>query len=294
MPGRAATSLAAVAVAAAALAAAWQAPRVRHEAFFAWTRWERGHDPSPRTPEPGPARDVAAVPHYLHAAKPAPGHLANTERTLRAAAEVACAVEIDVGFSSDLVPFVSHDDDFGHHRGGPPDRLSAHTAAEVEAVRFTDGSGSMRLADFVRELLPRFDRVVIDVKGSQVRAEEKARALLVALGAAPDAAIQVIGRPGPVLLRMKRLRPGLPIGCESYSPAANHLAGFDLFSARATEVTRDADRKAREAGLYRLYWTAGSAEQLAEIQAWRPDGIIVDLADAGADALPPAWRRRGP
>jgi glycerophosphoryl diester phosphodiesterase len=273
-------------------ALAWRLPRVRHEVCFELAKRERALDGSPLTPAPGPPGAVAAIPHLLHAGKPGPGFLANSERSLRAAAERARAVEVDVGFTRDLVPYLSHENDFGLQRGsGPADRLSAHTAAEVDAVILTDGSRPMRLAAFVRDLLPRFDRVALDLKTTQIDAEAKARTLVAILAELPAERLQIIGRPGPILIWLERLRPALPTGCESYGPIANRAAGLDLFSARATEVTRDADRRAREGGLHRLYWTATTADELARIQAWRPDSIIVDLADAGADALPPEWRR---
>lgn len=276
---------------AAALAIGWRLPRVRHELCFELSKRERALDASPRTPEPGPASAVAATPHLLHAGKPGPGFLANTERSLRGAAAMARAIEIDVTLTRDLIPYVSHDDDLGLQLGTGRDRVSRHTAAEIDAMTLTDGSRLIRLERFAAELLPRFERVAVDLKTSQDDAERKAARILAALGDTPPGLVQIIGRPGPVLTWMKRLRPALPVGCESYGPIANRAAGFDLFSARASEVTRGADRRARERGLYRLYWTASTADELARIQAWRPDGIIVDLADAGAEALPAEWRR---
>lgn len=273
--------------------AAWRSPRVRHEVWYELSKRQRALDGSPTSP-PGPPGPIAATPHLLHAGKPAPGFLANSERSLRAAAARARGVEVDVGFSRDLVPYLSHEDDLGLLRGGAPDRLSKHDAADLDAMTFTDGSRPMRLEAFARELLPRFERVVFDLKTRQDRAEAKARALLAALGTPPPDHVQFIGNPGPVLLWLKALAPTIPGGCETYGPDASRLAGLDVFSARASEVTLEADRKAREAGLHRLYWTATSAGELARIQAWRPDAILVDLADAGADALPAEWRRAPP
>lgn len=270
---------------------AWRSPRVRHEVWWQYTKLERARDASPRAPAAGPPRDADAVPVLLHAGKPGPGYLANSERSLRAAAERARAVELDVALSNDLVPYLSHEDDLGRNAGTGEDRVSAHTAAELDAMTFTDGSRPLRLAVFVRELLPRFDRVALDLKTRQDRAEPKARALLEALGPVPLDRLQVIGRPAPVLMALARLRPGIALGCETYGPRANRAEGFTVYSARASDVTQDADRRARRAGLHRLYWTASSAEELVRIRAWRPDAVILDLADAGADALPPAWRR---
>jgi glycerophosphoryl diester phosphodiesterase len=272
-------------------AVAWRVPRIRHEVCFELAKWERAVDGSPRGPSGGPPARVEATPHLLHAGKPGPGYLPNSERSLREAARTARAVEIDVGFTRDLVPYLSHENDFGALLGTGPDRLSAHTSAEVDAMAFTDGSRPMPLAAFAAALLGRFDLVAIDLKTTQADAEAKARTLAAILAPFPAERLQVIGRPGPILIWLERLRPALATGCESYLPLANRAAGLDLFSARATEVTRDADRRAREGGLVRLYWTATSADELARIQAWRPDAIIVDLADAGAEALPAAWRR---
>lgn len=290
-PRRRAAAALLVAALGLALALAWRSPGARHDLLFEVAKVERALDRSPRSPEPGPKPDVAATPHLLHAGKPGPGFLANSGRSLREAAERARAVEIDVGFTRDLVPYLSHDDDLGVLLGTGPDRLSAHWAAEVDALTFTDGTRPMRLEAFARELLPRFDRVAIDLKTSGAAAESKARAFLAALGEPPPGQVQLIGRPGPLLTWVRRLRPALPAGCESYGPLVNRAAGLDVFSARASELTRDADRRAREGGLHRLYWTASSADALAAIQAWRPDAIIVDLADAGAGALPAEWRR---
>lgn len=272
-------------------AAAWRTPRWRHEVRYWQTKRDAARDGSPRAPAAGAPADADAIVVMLHAGKPGPGYLANSERSLRAAAERARAVEIDVTLTTDLVPYLTHDDDLGRNAGSGPDRASAHTAAELDAITFTDGTRPMRLSTFARELLPRFDRVVIDLKTRRDGAAAKARALLEALGPAPRDRLQFIGRPGPVLMELARLEPGLALGCETYGPAANRAEGFTVYSMRATEVTQDADRRAREAGLHRLYWTAQSAEQLARLQAWRPEAIIVDLADAGADALPAAWRR---
>jgi glycerophosphoryl diester phosphodiesterase len=289
-------ALAAAAVA-LALAVGWQNFRVRHELCLVLTQAERlamgrsWHPPPGGVPAVPAVASLAGIPHLLHAGKPGPGHLANSGPALVEAARVARAVEVDIAITRDLVPYLSHDDDFGQLTGTTPARLSARTSVEVEAARLSDGSSPVRLVDFLRRWGAGFDLVVLDVKTFQANAAAKARAIVAALPAEVRPRLRIISLCGPVLSFVRVLAPGIPLGSETYGPLANRAAGFSILPARVSEISDAQDAVARRLGLYRLYWTAATRSEHAAIVARRPEAVIIDLSGADAPTLPAPWRR---
>jgi len=192
-----------------------------------------------------------------------------------------------VTFTRDLVPYLSHDEDFARLSGAPGDRLSQHWAAEVDATRGPEGEPSLRLAALMA--VAECEVLVLDVKTDHHRAQAKARALLEALGSR-RAGVWVLSMSGPFLQALGAEAPELRLGCEGYLPLGNYLAGFHVSSLDRAQVTSARDEAARSRGLLRLYWTARDPAQLEELRAWSPDALLFNAPEIPPSALPPATR----
>tara|TARA_R110002072_G_scaffold10621_9_gene49478 strand:- start:2039 stop:2638 length:600 start_codon:yes stop_codon:yes gene_type:complete len=194
---------------------------------------------------------------------------------------------VDVAFSKDLVPYVSHDTDFARLSGAATDRLSLHNAAEVDATRGPEGEPALRLAALAK--VAECEVLVLDVKTDHRRVGAKARALLDALGAR-RAGVWAISMSGPFLQALGAEAPELRLGCEGYLPLGNSLAGFHVSSLGLAQVTSARDDLARSRGLLRLYWTARNPAQLEELRAWSPDALLFDAPRIPPEELPPGTR----
>lgn len=177
-------------------------------------------------------------------------------------------VEIDVCFTSDFVPFLSHGDD---HFGATPQSLEFQqlSAADVESTTRADGSKFVKLADY----LPGPSRIILDIKTDHADAAAKAEALA-GLMTDPDKFI-ITSLSGRFLFELRDRVPGLRVGCESFGPLASWLAGFDGYHARLSEVADANDEAARALGLRRLYFVAGTSEEMQRANELSPEGLIV-------------------
>jgi len=204
--------------------------------------------------------------YYLHRAHA--GGASNSAPAIEAARGIADRIEIDVCFTSDLVLFLSHGDDFA---GATPDGLDFETltAADVSGVPRSDGTPFLRFEQFLAQYAGQFADVIVDVKTDHTRASAKAEQMA-ALTASHDNLI-FTSLSGVFLLRFKRLLPEARMGCELYGPVAAYLAGLDGYHADLNRVTRRRDGVAWRLGLRRLYYTADTPGA----QEYYPEGLIV-------------------
>jgi len=265
-----------------ALGLGWLHPLTKHRLLLALTALERRWSSGGPTPTQ-PRQDSA---HWVHAAWTG-GQPPNSGPSARAACASFRGVEVDVTFSKDLVPYVSHDHDFSRLSGKPDDRLSLRNAAEIDAIRGPEGEAALRLAALVRVAECEF--LVLDVKTDHRRAGPKAKALLAALGSR-RAGVWALSMSGPFLQALGAEAPELRLGCEGYLPLGNSLAGFHVSSLARDQLTSARDEAARSRGLLRLYWTARNSDQLAELRAWSPDALLFDAPQIPSDELPPGTR----
>lgn len=265
-----------------ALALAWQVPLGRHRVLQVLTLLERRWS----TGEAAPPGAVATTQHWIHAGWVGEG-APNSGPSVRAACASFRGVEVDVAFSQDLVPYLSHDGDYARISGVAGDHLTRHSAAEIDAQEGPEGEPAMRLAALPE--VAACEVLVLDVKTDHSRAEAKAAALLEALGERRRG-VWVLSMSGPFLQALGAAAPELLLGCEGYLPLGNALAGFHLSSLARGDVTSARDTSARERGLRRIYWTAHSEAELAELQAWGPEALLFDEPQVPAEALPAGIR----
>ena len=264
------------------LGLAWQHALTRHRLLLALTSLERRWTSA----GPSPTQPRQASAHWAHAAWTG-AQPPNSGPSARAACASFRGVEVDVAFSKDLVPYVSHDNDFARLSGAAKDRLSLHSAAEVDAIRGPEGEPALRLAALVK--LAECEVLVLDVKTDHRRVGAKARALLEALGPR-RAGAWVVSMSGPFLQALGAEAPELRLGCEGYLPLGNSLAGFHVSSLERDQITSTRDDSARSRGLLRLYWTAKDLTQLEELRAWSPDALLFDAPRIPPEELPPGTR----
>lgn len=268
-----------------ALALGWQHPLTRHRLLLTLTSLERRWSVGEGAPRGG------SVPaHWVHAAWASGDQPPNSAPSARAACRTYRGVELDVAFSTDLVPYLSHDHDFPRLSGKADDRLSRHSSAEIDSIRGPEGEPALRLASLVPEA--KSEVLVLDVKTDHRRAGEKAEALLAALGQRRRG-VWVISMSGPFLQALGARAPELRLGCEGYLPWGNSLAGFHVSSLGRQQLTSARDESARARGLLRLYWTARDPAQLEELRSWAPDALLFDAPRVPASSLPEGTRLEG-
>lgn len=268
-----------------ALALAWQVPLGRHRVLQVLTLLERRWS----TGEAAPPGAVATTQHWIHAGWVGEG-APNSGPSVRAACASFRGVEVDVAFSQDLVPYLSHDGDYARISGVAGDHLTRHSAAEIDAQEGPEGEPAMRLAALPE--VAACEVLVLDVKTDHRRAGEKAEALLAALGQRRRG-VWVISMSGPFLQALGARAPELRLGCEGYLPWGNSLAGFHVSSLGRQQVTSARDEAARARGLLRLYWTAQDPAQLEELRSWAPDALLFDAPRVPASSLPEGTRLEG-
>lgn len=232
-----------------------------------------------------------SIPLYVHAAKTSARAIPCSVAAVEACASSFRRVEVDVAFSSDLVPYLSHGDNLSRISNSKQAFTERLSSKALDKLALSDGSRLMRLAAFCKLHARRFEHVILDVKTSHSQARQKAETVSRILGDEDGERYAVVSLSGPFLTWLRRKRPQMPVGCESYLAVSNWLAGFQVASWTFTEVTEDIDERARKLGLKRLYWTAWTDADLALIAGWHPEYIVVDLSGTAPPAIPAQWRR---
>ncbi len=260
--------LAATTVLIVVLAGSWQSYWVRHKIL----RLVTGVEAALYFIVPAPRSETAGSETvYLHRGQLQDGP-ANSAAALQQANGRVRGVELDVCFTADMVPYLSHGDDFA---GARPQSLDFQALGSREAGSMlrSDGEPFLSLHDFVREHAGNFPCVLLDVKTDHSDAAAKAAALVECL-AEDVGRYRVTCLSGRLLWEVKALRPDLPCGCETMGPIAAWLGGFDAFHARLSEVEDSTDAAARGLGLQRLYFVVGSADELRRVEELKPEAFI--------------------
>ena len=187
-------------------------------------------------------------------------------------------IELDVSFSKDLVPFIFHDSNlkFKTNLDKPTSEISW---VEVEKLKLLDGQKIMSLKEFVSEYGDLFEGVIFDIKTENRNPSEKARALCNAIYKS-NASVQIyiIGRPCNVLTKIKRLNPGLKIGCENQGAFYNFITGKDLISINYFNQFSNLEYQlAQMFDLETILWTINSPQELDELSYLNNAVILTDL-----------------
>lgn len=177
-------------------------------------------------------------------------------------------LEIDICFSSDLVPFCSHGDDIV---GTQIDKLDLQTMSAAEAMKAgrIDGKQLLKLEHLADYLPATTKRILFDIKSNHDRAEEKADVLATLIESFPQD-ITVTCLSGPVIWH---LMDEVDIGCgvEAIGPFASWFSGTGRFHGNFLEISDPEDRIAGGLGLKCLYYT-----RFQEYSPLQPEWIIVD------------------
>lgn len=264
----------------------WQSYLVRHYVLRTLTLLERAV-----VVPAGPGVTAAPAPPavFLHAARTRPGTAPNSRAAVAEAAAGFRRVEVDVGFSRDLVPYLSHGDDLAARAGRPLGFIEELDARQLDALPLLDGSRLVRLEDFLAHEAHGFDEIALDVKARHGGARQKAAVLARLLAPFGVGRVLVVTTSSPLLFWLKGALPQLRGGSETFGVMSNWLAGFDVFSAPYTDVAPFWNGAAQRLGLRRFYWTAHTPAQLDTLLALAPDALIVDL---GGTEPPPAGTAR--
>ncbi len=115
---------------------------------------------------------------YIHRARVSQDVSDNSSYAVERAAKRFRSIEIDIAYSSDLIPYISHGDDLSHRAGRTMNHVNKYTTDELNSIIMADGSSLMSLSYFGRFWADAFDGVIIDVKTDHSYAEEKAHNLL--------------------------------------------------------------------------------------------------------------------
>ncbi|XXF77641.1 hypothetical protein P2318_32000 [Myxococcaceae bacterium GXIMD 01537] len=289
IPWRALGKLAALGV--LALVLGWQNYRLRHYLLRVVTFAETALAKGPGPLGTGAVPEAGTPPTYIHAARGKPGVGPNSAAAVAHTVEHFRRVEVDVGFSRDLVPYLSHGDDLAERSGKPLGLIEDLDSRELDALVLLDGSRLVRLEDFLAREAPRFDALTLDLKALHWKAEEKAAVLTRLLAGVPREKVLLLSLCGTLLFWLKASDPNLKVGSESFGVVANGLAGFDIYSTHYTAVHPFWDGVARRLGLLRFYWTAYDAQELSALMSLKPDALILDLSLERAPPVAPEWRR---
>jgi hypothetical protein len=241
----------------------------------------------------GPVPEPGAIPFYIHAGRAGREFAPCSEASMAACAREYRRVEVDVSFSSDLVPYLSHGDNLSAVTGEPMEHIGRYSAEQLDRLVLTDGSRLLRFEKFASGCARDFEHTILDIKTSHQMAQEKAAVLSGLLGSRVSGRYMVISTSGPFLSWFRRLQPGIPVGCESYLALSSWLAGFQLASRSVERVGESGDIRARRFGLKRVYWTAWTEKGLERMLSWHPEFIVVDLGGERPPQIPARWRKMG-
>ena len=90
--------------------------------------------------------------------------------------------------------------------------------------------------------------------------------------------IYIIGRPCNVLTKIKRLNPGLKIGCENQGAFYNFITGKDLISINYFNQFSNLEYQlAQMFDLETILWTINSPQELDELSYLNNAVILTDL-----------------
>lgn len=233
-------------------------------AYLAGAAWPEGTEapPAPRV--------------YYHRARPLPELTDNSQAALEAAERLQTPIEFDVAFTADGKAYVSHGDD-----------LTSGLLAQLSEAEYLLGvsSGRFLSREKLTTALEKFSQpassYVFDLKPRKGQEATAAETLLRDVPKPYRMGSIFISRSGRTLLRLKRAGIVANIGCESFSPLANRLAGMSWYSHEIHTVRPWSDRLARWLGLSRIYWVVRSPQDMALASAIGPDIVLVDPAVRG-------------
>ncbi|MBN1656735.1 MAG: hypothetical protein JXA30_23380 [Deltaproteobacteria bacterium] len=239
------------------------------------TRWGK--------PE-GPYDDAKV--YYIHRAQTSSLELRNSKIALDSSVALFHAVEIDISFSQDLIPYVSHGDDLDDLTGHAIEDINKLTSKKIDALETRDGGRLLSFERFCHDYLPRFRALLLDVKTNHDELNKKASIFSTLIPRNMSHKITVLSLSGSFLTTLKHIRPDLSLACESFSPTANWLAGFTAVSQNIYVINTHRDIIARWLGLSRIYWTAHNEAEARRIRSFGPDGIIVHMGGTNPPTLP--------
>ncbi len=178
-------------------------------------------------------------------------------------------LEIDICFSSDLVPFCSHGDDIV---GTTIDKLDLQAMPAAEALKAgrKDRKKLLKLEHLAEFLPATTKRILFDIKSNHDHAEEKANVLAGLIESLSQQEVTVTCLSGPVIWHLMD-EVDISGGVEAIGPFASWLSGTDRFHGDFLEISDSEDRIAGGLGLKRLYYT-----KFQEDNALQPEWIIVD------------------
>lgn len=255
-------------VAAVVLAALWQNYWCRHKILRAVTKIESAT--YFLLPDGEPSASSQTI--FLHrgttdASKP------NSAAGLNSVPD-GTAIEIDVCFTNDLVPFLSHGDDFD---GATPQGFDFEDLESSDINMRSDGEPFLSFEEFLAGHAYRFPQIVLDVKSSHANANEKATKLAALIEKDLNRYL-VTSLSGVVLTQLQDHLPSLRVGCETYGPLASWLAGFDGYHSSLDSSSAAKNTAAVGLGLRRLYFGKRISE--SEFDA---EGFIADELEPRTD-----------
>lgn len=127
----------------------------RHPALRLLTEIERAV--SSMSSDSPPGELAAATPEvFVHRGRFEPDQLANSAAAIEAGAGRFANIEIDVAFSRDLIPYVSHGDDLAELTGQALGIVDDYDSESLDRLELRDGSRLMRLETFVGQFGGRY------------------------------------------------------------------------------------------------------------------------------------------
>lgn len=268
----------------------WQDSKSRHAALFALSKLEHFVTSFGSNSNKGNSTSSNTI-FSIHRGRSSAQALDNSEASLRQTARGFRRIEVDLEFSADLIPYLSHGDDLSRQLGRPTAALHTFTSQELDQLTLLDGSRLLRFENFLANLSQQFDHIYLDVKTSSTNVQKKARVIAALLPQNAKKHFAVLGLSCPFITELKRERPDIDVGCESYLPLASWLAGFDIFSVNYQTLNSQRNEMAVLLNLKRLYWTAGTSTALEEILRWKPEGVLVDAYGEEAPTVPARWKK---
>jgi glycerophosphoryl diester phosphodiesterase len=205
------------------------------------------------------------------------GSVENSHQSIKDALEAGFrGIEIDISFSSDLVPFVFHGPDLAPV--GCEGQFSDVSSDEIKNFRLKNGESIITLKEFCRLYGTKFDRVYLDIKADNSHYKKRAGMMIQEMNNFDSHKIVLIGFPWRVMREVKRKLPDISIGIEQKGTIANFLLGGDMVSLHYRNEFSYAEYKlAKLLGLDVVTWTINDIEILKKYSKIYKINVLTDL-----------------
>lgn len=186
------------------------------------------------------------------------------------------AIEIDISFSSDFIPFVFHGP--GLELVDQEGQFSDLSSLEITRFKLENGEPIVTLKEFCHLYASKFDVVYLDIKSDNSHHEIKTQTIIEAIGKYDPDNIVLIGYPWRIMREVKNALPNVRIGIEQKGAIANYILKGDMVSLHYRNEFSYAEYKlAKLLGLGVVTWTVNDVTLLKKYSKIYRMNVLTDL-----------------